>query len=80
MWTAKTLGKMVKEGEGCNVGVEPLRIVKVANPSILHNSLNEDLDAALSGLTSLVVLELGGPGSFGTNAVNGEASVMIAGS
>ncbi len=40
------------------------------NPRILHNSLNEDLDAMLSSLISLVVLDLGGPGSFGAYVVD----------
>ncbi len=48
--------KMVKDGKGCNVGVECLGISEVANPRFLHYSLNEDLDAALSGLVGLVVL------------------------
>jgi hypothetical protein len=64
------LTKMVKEGKGCNIGVEPLGITKVANPRVLHNCINGDLDAMLSGLISLVVLDLGGPSSFGTNAVD----------
>jgi hypothetical protein len=61
---------MVEEGEGCIIWVEHLRITKVANPRILHNSLDEDLDTALSGLKSLVVLDLGSPGGFGANAVD----------
>ncbi len=48
--------KMVKDGEGCNIGVECLGVVEVANPRFFHYSLNEDLDALLSGLISLVVL------------------------
>ena len=47
---------MVKDGKGCNVGVEFFRIAEVANPCVVHNSLNEDLDALLSNLVSLVVL------------------------
>jgi hypothetical protein len=62
---------MVKEGKGCNVRVECFRIAEVMNPRVVHNSLDEDLDAALSSsLKSLVVLNQGSPGSFGTNAVN----------
>jgi hypothetical protein len=64
------LAKMVKEGKGCNVRVECLRIAKIMNPRILHNSLDEDLDAMLGGLKSLIVLDLGGPGCFGTNVVD----------
>ncbi len=44
--------------------------MKVPNPRVLHNSLNEDLDAMLSGLISLIVLDLGGPSSFGVHAAN----------
>ncbi len=40
------------------------------NPCVIYNSLNENLDAALSGLVSLVVLNQGSPGGFGMNAVN----------
>ncbi len=47
---------MAKEGKGCNVGVEPLRIAEVTNPRIIHNSLDEDRNATLSSLISLVVL------------------------
>jgi hypothetical protein len=36
----------------------------------LHNSLDEDLVAMLSGLISLIVLDLGGPSSFGVHMVN----------
>jgi hypothetical protein len=61
---------MVKEGKGCNIRVECLGIAKVTNPRVVHNSLDEDLDAMLSGLISLVVLNHGGPGSFGANAVD----------
>jgi hypothetical protein len=49
------LMKMVKVGEGCNIRVEHLGIAEVINPCIIHNSLNEDLDAVLSGLISIVV-------------------------
>jgi hypothetical protein len=48
---------MVEDVEGCNVEVKPLRNVKVANPGVVYNGLDEDLDAALSGLVGLVVLE-----------------------
>jgi hypothetical protein len=51
------LAKMVKDGKGCYVGVERLRIVKVANPHVVYYSLDEDLDTTLSGLVGLVVLE-----------------------
>ncbi len=61
---------MVKVGEGCNIGVECLGIAEVMNPHVVHNSLDEDLDATLSGLMGLVVLNQGGPCSFGANAVN----------
>ncbi len=54
----------------CNVGVKRLGIAKVTNPRVVYNSLNEDLDAALSGLISLVVLNQYGPGGFGANAIN----------
>jgi hypothetical protein len=61
---------MVEDVEGCNVGLKHFGIVKVTNPRVIYNSLNEDLDAALSGLVSLKVLNQGIPGSFGVNAVN----------
>ena len=48
---------MVKDGEGCNIGVECLGIAKVANPCLVYYGLNEDLDAMLSGLVGLVVLD-----------------------
>jgi hypothetical protein len=64
------LAKIVKEGEGCNIGVERLGIAEVTNPCVIHNSLNEFLDATLSSIISLVDLNQGGPGGFGTNAVN----------
>jgi hypothetical protein len=51
------LTKMVKDGKGCYVGVERLRIVKVANPRVVYYRLIEDLDAALSSLVGLVVLD-----------------------
>ncbi len=61
---------MVEDVEGCNVGVKHLRIAKVANPRVIYNSLDEVLDAMLSGLISLVVLNQGGPGGFGANAID----------
>jgi hypothetical protein len=61
---------MVKEGEGCNVGVKIPGVAKVANPPVFHNSLDEDLDTTLSSPISLLVLDLGGPGSFGMNSVD----------
>ncbi len=64
------LAKTVKEGKGCNVGVEHLGIAKVTNPRVVYNSLNKDLDAVLSSLISLIILNQGGPGGFGANAVN----------
>jgi hypothetical protein len=64
------LAKMVEDAKGCNVGVKRLGITKVANPCFVYNSLDENLDAAISGLVSLVVLKQGGPGSFGANAVD----------
>ncbi len=48
---------MVKDGESCYVGVECLGIAKVANPRVVYYSFDEDLDAVLSGLVGLVVLE-----------------------
>jgi hypothetical protein len=61
---------MVEDVEGCNVGVKCLGITKVVSPHVVYNSINENLDATLSGLVSLVVLKQGGPGSFGANAVD----------
>ena len=61
---------MVEDVEGCNVEVKRLGVAKVANPSVVYNSLNENLDAVLSGFVSLVVLKQGGPGGFGANTVN----------
>jgi hypothetical protein len=61
---------MVKEGKGCNVGVKGLGNAKVANSRVFHNSLNEDLDAMLSSLISLIVLDLGSPSGFSTNAAD----------
>jgi hypothetical protein len=60
---------MVEDVEGCNGGVKRLGIAKVANPCVVYNSLNEDLDAMLSGLVSLVVLNQTCPGGFGANAI-----------
>jgi hypothetical protein len=48
---------MVEDGKGCYVGVTRLGIAKVVNPCVVYYGLNEDLDAALSGLLGLVVLE-----------------------
>jgi hypothetical protein len=48
---------MVEDGEDCNVGVKCLGIAEVANPCVVYNGLNEDLDNALSSLVGLVVLE-----------------------
>jgi hypothetical protein len=48
---------MVKDGKGCNVGVEHLGIVKVANPRVVYHGLDEDLDAMLSSLVGLIVLD-----------------------
>jgi hypothetical protein len=63
------LTKIVKEGKGCYVGVECLGIAKVVNPCVLYNSLDDNLDATLSSLISLIDLDLGGQSSFGANAV-----------
>ncbi len=54
---AKTLAKMVEDGKGCYVGVKRLGIAKVANPHVIYNGLDEDLDTTLSGLIGLLVLE-----------------------
>jgi hypothetical protein len=43
----------------------------------LHNSLNEDLDAALSGLINLAVLDLGVLSSFGMHAVNARSFRIV---
>ncbi len=64
------LANMVEDVEGCNIGVKRLEIAKVANPRVVYNSLDKNLDAMLSGLASLVVLKQGGPGSFRANAVD----------
>jgi hypothetical protein len=48
---------MVEDGKSCNIGVKPLGIVKVPNPRFVYYGLDEDLEAALSGLVGLVVLE-----------------------
>jgi hypothetical protein len=50
------LAKMVKDGKGCNIGVERLGIAKIAYPCDVYYGLNEDLDAMLSSLVGLVVL------------------------
>jgi hypothetical protein len=51
------LAKMVEDGKGCYAGVKPLGIAKVANPSVIYYGVNEDLDATLSSLVGLVILE-----------------------
>jgi hypothetical protein len=51
------LAKMVQDGKGCDAGVKHLGIVKVTNPHVIYYGLDEDLDAALSDLIGLVVLE-----------------------
>jgi hypothetical protein len=51
------LAKMVKDGKGCNIGVEHLGIAEVANPYVVYYGLDKDLDAGLSGLVGLVVLD-----------------------
>jgi hypothetical protein len=61
---------MVEDVKGCNVGLKRLGIAKIANPHVVYNSLDENLDATLGGLVSLVVLKQGSPGSFGANAVD----------
>jgi hypothetical protein len=48
---------MVKDGEGCYIGVERLGIAKVANPCVVYYGLDEDLDTMLNSLVSLVVLD-----------------------
>ncbi len=48
---------MVKDGKGCYIGVKRLGIAKVANPCVVYYGLDDDLDAMLSGLVGLVVLE-----------------------
>ncbi len=63
------LTKMVEDGKGRDIGVEHLGIAEVANPCVVHNSLDEDLDTVLSDLVSLVVLNQGSPGGFSANAV-----------
>jgi hypothetical protein len=73
---------MVEDVKGCNIGVKCLGIVKVPNPRVIYNSLNENLDAVLSSLISLVVQRQGGSGSFGANAVDarslhGDCRVLI---
>ncbi len=61
---------MVEDVKGFNVGVKCLRIANFANPRVVDNSLNEDLDTMLSSLVSHLVLNQGGPGGFGTNAID----------
>jgi hypothetical protein len=61
---------MVEDVKGCNFGVKCLEITKVVNPRVVYNSLDENLDAAISGLVPLVVLKLGSPGGFDANAVD----------
>ncbi len=51
------LAKMVEDGKDCYVGVKRLVIAKVANPRVVYYGLNEDLDAVLSSLVGLIVLE-----------------------
>jgi hypothetical protein len=68
---------MVKEGKSCNVGVERLGIVEVTDPIVVYNILDEDLDVALSSLISLVVLNQGGPGCFGANAVDARSFRVV---
>jgi hypothetical protein len=58
---------MVKGGKGCNIGVKGFGIAEVKNPRDHHSSLNEDLDASLRGLRSLIVLDLCSPSSFGAD-------------
>jgi hypothetical protein len=61
---------MVEDGEGCNVGVERLGIVKVANPRVIYYGIGEGLDAALNSLIGFVVLDESSLGGFGANTVN----------
>ncbi len=61
---------MVEDVEVCNIRVKPLGNAKVANPRVIYNSLDKNLDNALSSLISLVVLKQGGPSSFRVNAVD----------
>ncbi len=63
------LVKMVEDVEGCNVGVKRLGITKGANPRVVYNSLDKNLDAMLSRLVGLIVLKQGIPGGFGAKAV-----------
>jgi hypothetical protein len=51
------LAKMVKDGKGCYIVVKYLGIAKVTNLCVIYYSLDEDLDAVLSNLVGLVVLE-----------------------
>jgi hypothetical protein len=57
VYAAGMLAKMVEDGKGCNIGVESLGIAEVAYPRDVYYGLNEDLDAMLSGLVGLVVLD-----------------------
>ncbi len=43
--------------KGCYIGAKHLGIAKVANPRVVYYGLDEDLDAVLSMLIGLVVLE-----------------------
>jgi hypothetical protein len=74
------LAKMIKEGKGCTVTVKSLGIAKVANSRVLHNSLNKDLDAMLSSLIGLVVLDLVFQVVLAQTWLMREASMLIAGS
>jgi hypothetical protein len=51
------LAKMVEDGKGCYIGVELLGIAKFVNPRFVYYGLNEDLDATLSNLVGLIVLD-----------------------
>ncbi len=67
------LAKMVEDVKGCNIGEKCLGIAKVVNRHVVYNSLDKNLDTALSGLVGLVVLKQGSPGGFGANAVDGRS-------
>ncbi len=72
---------MVKDGKGCNIGVEHLGIAEVANPCFVHYSLDEALDALLSGLVSLAVLKCrAAKAVLAQMQSTQEASAVIAGS
>ncbi len=64
------LAMMVEDVEGCNVGVKRSGIVKVVNPRVVYHSIDENLDAALSSLVSLFVLNQYSPEVFGANKVD----------